>query len=259
MEQKTSKSKATNINRSIQIFNTSSRLQDPTFLTEEEYLEMTVQEFINTPFHEYLMSCLKKKSSKNTILSLLAHIKDNEIDIMKVYNINFEINRKFIADSEFRNTTIEKYKKPRGFPLKLRPVESQLYSMEDGITLSVIEKLKNEKEKEKQVQDLHRTRVEEDFSSNSFSIDTDSCEDEIPFNIQPNRIRMSNPEKRSSKFDPLCPLRLMKNQGEKDQDMSDEESKSEISREEQSERPSLGSFSAFITGNMNQNTDALDS
>lgn len=248
MEQKSSK-KVARTSQGLQVFSANSNQLDPTILTEEEYLEMTVAEYINTPFHEYLVSCLKKKSSKTTILSLLSHIKENEVDIMKVYNQNYQINRKFITDVEFKNTAIERYKKPRGFSLKMKPAEAHLYSMEDGISASMLDKLKIEREKEKAEMEQQR-RVEQSFS-NSFSIDTDSCEEEIPFSMDADRQRTSNPEKRASKFETLRTLKLIKNQEQQDFEMSDEESKSEVSKEEDSERPSLGSLSAFINNNFN--------
>lgn len=244
--------------KSLQVFSANSLMNDPTVLTEDEYLEMTVAEYIDTPFHEFLVSCLKRKSSKNTILSLLAHIKENEVDIMKVYNENFEANRKFVADMEFKNATIEKYKIPRGFPLKLKPSESYLYNMEEGITYSLLEKIKKEKEKEREVRNIERTMVEDDFS-NSFSVDTDSCDDEIPFGLETERVRASNPEKRMSKFDPLSSLKLLKSFNQKDVDMSDEEAKSEVSEEEKCNRQSLGGINAFARSSLNTANNDLDS
>lgn len=166
------KSKKDTISSSMQLFNTNGLETDSTYLTPEEYLEMTVAEYINTPFHSFLVSILKKKSSKSTILSLLAHIKENEVDIMKVYNDNFEANSKFSSDMEFKNKTIERYKSIRGFPLKLKSNEKLVYSMEDGITFSMLEKIKTERETE-EIQREREHNAGSDFS-NSFSVDTDS-------------------------------------------------------------------------------------
>jgi hypothetical protein len=251
------KSKKDTISSSMQVFNTNALTTDSTFLTPEEYLEMTVAEYINTPFHSFLVSILKKKCSESTILSLLAHIKEHEVDIMKIYNDNFEANSKFSSDMEFKNRTIEKYKSMRGFPLKLKPTEKLVYSMEDGISFSILEKIKAEKEtQETQSQQEHNAGS--DFS-NSFSVDTDSCDDDMPFGMETEKVRNSNPEKRNSKFTPLCSLTLLKCDSIKDVEMSEEECKSKNSENEEEERPSFGNISEFIKSNMTDNKNTLDS
>lgn len=236
----------------------SNEQQDPTVLTEEEYLEMSVAEYIDTPFFKFLVSCLKSKSSKTMIISLLAHIKEKEEDIIKIYNHNYEVNKKFTVDTEFKDRTIEKYKTPRGFPLKLKPTEARLYSMEESISVSELEKIKFEKEKEKEMR-LKQQMARDDTRTNSFSLDTDSCEDEPPFMLSVERARMSHPEKRTSKFEPLANLNVLKSWHQNDAHMSDdEESKSEVSQEERVPRPSLGGISAFIKNhaeNYQENAD----
>lgn len=246
-------------NKSMQVFSTDAASLDPTLLTDDEYMEMTVSEFINTPFHEYLVSRLSKKSSKNTILSLLCHIKENEIDIMRVYNHNFRMNSKFLAEMSFKDKTIEKYKSIRGFPLQLKPTEKIVYAMEDGVTMSMLEKIKNEKDKEQEQRQrqLQRNIIDSDFS-NSFSVDTDSYDEDIPpFCLETEGGRMSNPEKRSSKFNNLCPLKLLKSTVQKDVEMGDDE-ESKTSEPDQSERPSFGNISDFIKSNMTENKHTID-
>lgn len=230
----------------MRVFSSNSDLQGPTEMTADEYLEMTLSEFINTPFQEYLSSRLKK-STKSNLLSLLAYIKENEIDIITIYNSNFEAFNKFSADTKFKNTIIEKYKSVRGFPLKLSPSESILYSMDEEITYNILEKLKDEREKERRQREQVRIPREDEFSC--YSNDTESCDEEIPFVVETSKTRASHPEKRSPKFDPFSSLRLMKSCQPKDDDMEVEESKSELFEEQKCERPSLGSISALFKCN----------
>lgn len=256
--EKSKEAKKSKGKKSVQMFNTNSETHDPTLLTESEYLELTVAEFINTPFHDFLVSSFKKKQSYNNILSLLAYIKENEVDIMRVYNHNVEVDRKFNAELNFKNATILRYKEPKGFPLKLEKSESLLFSLEDGISLADLEKIKLEKQIEKERKEAELKAKEDEFS-NSFSIDTDSCEEEIPFAMDVDHVRMSNPEKRTSKFDPLCSLNLIKGFENKDANMENEEDKSEVSKEESSEVQSFGSMRSFIKQNVAANKNTLDS
>jgi hypothetical protein len=252
------KSKTSDSNQSMRVFSANSNSSDPTLLTEEEFLEMVVAEYINTPFHEYLMSCLKKKCSKQSVLSLLSHIKENEVDIMRVYNHNFEVNSSFTAKLKFKNSTIEKYKTPRGFPLKLKPNEKLLYSMDEEVTPSILEKLKVIKEDYSMKKQVERTLRRDEFNS-SFSLGSDSCDDDIPFALETVRAKGTNPEKRTSKFDPFSSLKLAKQPAASDVDMEvDEESKSEVSQEQQSERPSLGSISALFKPNHADAEDPME-
>lgn len=167
------KSKQVQSESSMRVFSTNAGVQDPTVVTEEEYLEMTVGEFLNTPFNDYLVSCLKSNSNKSMILSLMAHIKEHEVDIMTVYNRNYSVNSRFKADMKHRNNTIEKYKKPRGFPLKQKSNEKVLYSMDEEVTLKILEKFKMEKEKETKKKEIERMMEAKPFST-TCSIDPDS-------------------------------------------------------------------------------------
>jgi hypothetical protein len=238
---KLKKSKESSTSQSMRVFSANSEERDPTLCTNDEYLEMTISEFINTPFQEYLSSCLK--SSKSNLLSLFAHIKECEVDIIKIYNSNHEAFTKFTADTKFKNTIIERYKSTRNFPLKLSPSESILYSMDEEITLHMLDKLKDEREKERKQREIERMPREDEFSS--FSNDTESCDEDIPFALESHNGGVSKPEKRSFKFDSFSSLRLMKSSQPKDDDMEIEESKSNI-YEQQSERPSMGSISALF-------------
>lgn len=257
--EKCKRNKQTEVGQSMRVFNTDNGVPDPTVMTSEEYLEMTVAEFLNTPFNDYLVSCLKNKSSKSTILSLLAHIKENEIDIMNVYNHNFGVNSKFKTDTKFKNAMIEKYKKPRGFPLKLKSYEDVLYSMDEAVTIKVLENFKAEKDKEAaKKREMERKIADKPFSA-TCSIDPDSEEDEMPFDFEAGRVRYSNTEKRTSKFDPLSSLSLMKNVHVNDVDMEvEEEDKSETSKPEKANRPSLGSISSLFKSNLGESKDITD-
>ena len=190
----------------------------------------------------------------------MAHIKENEVDIMKVYNNNHEVNRKFFSEIEFRDNTISRYKQQRGFPLKLNKADAHLYAIEDGIGLSTLEKIKEEKDKEKQLKEQQKPPPKDD-RSNSLSIDTDSCEEEFACATETERIRKSNPEKRTSKFDPLSSLSLVRTLKSNDVKMK-EESKSEVSQDEEEEQPPAQRFSDmsdFIKNNIGTNQDPLDS
>lgn len=251
--EKSKKNKEISTSQSMRVFSSNSAIQDPTEMTADEYLEMTLSEFINTPFQEYLSSRLKK-STKSNLLSLLAYIKENEVDIITIYNSNFEAFKKFSADTKFKNNVIEKYKSVRGFPLKLSPSESILYSMDEEITFHILEKLKDEREKERKQREQVRIPREDEFSC--YSNDTESCDEEIPFVLETNKTRASHPEKRSPKFDPFSSLRLMKSCQPKDDDMDVEESKSELFQVQKCERPSLGSISVLFKCNQ-ENTNNL--
>lgn len=216
--EKMKKEKKTGSKSGMRVFSANSGSCDPTQLSQEEFMEIEVAEFINTPFYEYLVSILKKNGNKQAVLSLLLHIKENEVDIMRVYNHNHEVNSTFTAKLKFKNSTIEKYKSCRGFPLKLKPNEKLLYSMEEEVTLNMLEKIKNTKEQMKMSKEVERTLRRDEFN-NSFSLGSDSNEDDIPFVLETVNSKTTNPEKRTSKFDPFGSLKLTKQAPVRDVEM----------------------------------------
>ena len=241
----------------VQVFNANSITYDPTVLTETEYLEITVAEYLNTPFYEFLRSSLKKQISRNSILSLLAYIKENEVNIMDVYNSNVEINKKFTSDMEYRNAEVVKYKESRGFPLKLDQSDFLLYSIEDGISISLLEKIRIEKQNEKERKETLQKDKPEIFS-NSFSIDSENEDDDLDGWMEIDNARSSNLEKRMSKFDPLWPFNLIREFEQRDVNMEFEESKSGTNEEEKTEVQSISSMCSFIKKNAWANKDPFD-
>lgn len=79
----------------------------------------------------------------------------------------------------------------------------------------------------------------------------------MPFDFDTSRVRYSNTEKRTSKFDPLNGLNLMKNVQANDVDMDMEEEKSE-ERKEQFNRPSLGSITSLFKSNIKESKNISD-
>jgi hypothetical protein len=258
----------------MRVFSTTSTTHDPTLVTESEYLEIRVQEYINTAFHDLIVSMLKSsKISKDKVLAFMAYIKDHEIDIIHVYNDNYQCNKKFIADMEFKNATIERYKEPRGFPLKLGECESKLYAIEEGVTRPQLEQVKMEKQVEQQQKEILK-KAEQEFH-NKFDIDIDSYDEAgadvekqndfsslFPVHLTTERIRMSHPVKKQpeQKFEPLNTANLMKSLVQnRDANMDDEESKSSDSDEAPMEIPRLGKLSSFLNSNQSLNKAAVES
>lgn len=252
----------------MRVFSTSSQTHDPTVLTESEYLEMRVQEYLNSPFHDLIVSMLKSsKISKDKVLGFMAYIKDNEMDIINVYNQNYRSNKATKADIEFKNSTIERYKEPRGFPLKVNETENRLYAIEDGVTITQLEQIKKEKQAEQQQKEMLK-KAEQEFS-NKFDIDLDSHDEQaesnnvnlkmlFPNGLSTERVRMSQPEKQpKQKFEPINTQSLMKSlvHPSNDVDMQ-EEAKSEVS-DEAPVVPKLGKLSSFLNnnGNLDQEVD----
>jgi len=153
------------------VMNAHSQTHQGRVVNREAYLESTVSSFLNTPFHEFLVSRLKSKSSKITILSILAHIKEHEVEIMNVYNESFRVNAKFEATTKSKNNRILRYKEPRGFPLSLPTSESALYTMDHDITLHLLEKFRTDKEHELKKKQVEKEEEHHDFDD---SFDPDS-------------------------------------------------------------------------------------
>lgn len=251
------KAKKSNGKMAAQVFNANAVTYDPTVLTETEYLEITVADYLNTPFYEFLVSSLKKQISRNSILSLLAYIKENEVNIMDVYNSNVEINRKFTSEMESRNAEVQRYKESRGFPLKLDQSDFLLYSIEDGISISLLEKIRIERQSEKERKETLQKDKPEIFSS-SFSIDSENEDDEADGCMDVDNGRALNLEKRNSKLDPLCPFNLIREFEQKDVNMEFEESKSGTNEEEKTEVQSISSINSFIKRNVRANKDPFE-
>ena len=121
--------------------------QDRTVVSKEKYLETSVAEYLNTPFYDYFVSWFTIRLTVEVQFPLLVHIKENEVDILNVYNQSFRTNAKFEGESKSKNDRIEKYKDPRGFPLKLSSNEAALYSFDEEITVHLLNKFTTEKEK----------------------------------------------------------------------------------------------------------------
>ena len=218
----------------MQVFNTNSGSNDPSILTQTEYLEIVVKDYLNTPFHEFLVSCLKSDKNKNKVLSFMAYVKENELDIINIYNENYEVNRKFTAEVEFKNSTIRKYKEQRGFPLKLADWNRKLYAIEDGITRVQLEEIKTQKQYEKE-QKQQLKKADQEFTE-KFGFESDSLDDTKPSTVDGQHknilkgMRCSNPEKRMKPFGQIWSESLIKSLIQKDVNM-DEEAKSDLNEE----------------------------
>ena len=241
----------------VQVLDANSINFDPTVLTEAEYLEITVADYINTPFYEFLVSSLKKQASRNSILSILAYIKENEVHIMNVYNSNIEIYKNFCSDMEARDKEVLKYKESRGFPLKLNQTDFLLYAIEDGISISLLEKIRIEKQDKKGRKETQQKDKQEVFS-NSFSIDSENEEDDLSNGMEVDNVRMSNPERRAANLDSLCPFNFIREFEPRDVNMECEELKSETNEEEKTEIQSISSMSSFIKKNANKIRDPFE-
>ena len=230
--------------------------QDRTVVSKEKYLETSVAEYLNTPFYDYFVSWFTIRLTVEDQFPLLVHIKENEVDIMNVYNQSFRTNAKFEGESKSKNDRIEKYKDPRGFPLKLSSNEVALYSFDEEITVHLLNKFTTEKEKVLEKKELQRMRADGGFNL-SYSVDPDSCEDEIPFDFETERVRYSNTEKRTSNFNPFSSFNWVQSNKESDVDM-EEEAKDEVNEIENINRPSLGNISALFKSHVGEPTSEND-
>lgn len=227
----------------MRVFSTNSYTADPTTLTENEYLEITVAEYLNTPFYELLSSSLKSDRipDKSKLIRLMAFLKDKEVEVIKIYNENFEIHKKFTSEKEFKNSTIERYKISKGFPLKLGVYESKLYAIEDGIDRSLIEKIYKEKQQEKEKKE--QLKVKQNELQTNLVFDTDSNDE--AGNIFLGTMRLSSPEKREEGFiEPLGDI--MKNLIQTNIEDMEVESNEE---EKHLEVPKLGRMSSYLNKN----------
>ncbi len=64
----------------------STEVEDPTKLTEDEYLELVNCELLKTPIYT-LMKEVTKGQGK-AILKFLVYLRDNQPSLLKTYNLN---------------------------------------------------------------------------------------------------------------------------------------------------------------------------
>lgn len=172
--QKNRKNLSPNEERKVQVFSTQATENDCTTITEDEYTEIIVSDVLNTPFYSFINEQLAGNKSKNLVLSFLAYMKDHEPEVIRAFNDCFHINKDFYKITNLKNRSIENYKKPRGFPLKLGENEHYLFSFDYDVTYERLLKMKNDREKEKEVCKPPVKRKDYSYSEDSFF---DSCDD----------------------------------------------------------------------------------
>lgn len=160
--------------RKVQVFSTQATENDCTTITEDEYTEIIVSDVLNTPFYSFINEQLAGNKSKNLVLSFLAYMKDHEPEVIRAFNDCFHINKDFYKITNLKNRSIENYKKPRGFPLKLGENENYLFSFDYDVTYERLLKMKIDREKEKDVSKPPVKRKDYSYSEDSFF---DSCDD----------------------------------------------------------------------------------
>lgn len=137
----------------------------------------------------------------------------------------------------------------------LPPGESAVYSMDHDITVHLLDKFRAEKEEELERQKKEEQAIHQELNN---SFDPDSCDDDMPFDFESRRARCSNTEKRTSKFDPLSTLSLVKQTKQMDVDMEMEEEKSETEKVLEENKNNFGSISVlFKSGTEEQQTQNL--
>lgn len=160
----------------VQVFSTEASDNDPTILTDDEYTEIVVSDILNTPFHEFLKNQLEGDYSQNLVFSFMAYLKNQEQEVIKAFNDCNQMNQDFYKFSNLKNRTIENYKKPRGFPLKLGDNEAYLFGFDYEISHHGLLQMKKQREKEvpKEKTKVPVKRKDYSYSEDSFF---DSCED----------------------------------------------------------------------------------
>lgn len=158
----------------FQMFSTQASDNDPTILTEDEYTEIVISDVLNSPFHNFLKEKLAKPSSDKLVYSFLAYMKNEEPEVIRTFNDCNQLNKDFYKLTNLKNRSIENYKKPRGFPLKLGPNEDYLFSFDHDVTFKQLKGMKEEKEREKL---KAKPAVKRKNFSNSEDSFFDSCDD----------------------------------------------------------------------------------
>jgi len=156
------------------MFSTQASDNDPTILTEDEYTEIVVSDILNTPFHDFLKEKLVSSNSHKLIYSFLAYMKNEEPEVIATFNDCHQLNKDFYKFTGLKNKSIEIYKRPRGFPLKLGENEQLLFGFDYNVTF---ESLTRMTEAQRKLQQEIKPPVKRKNYSNSEDSFFDSCDD----------------------------------------------------------------------------------
>ena len=207
--------------------------QDPTLLTQDEWLEIEIAQFKHTPFADYLASWVKIRPKDWQ--KLLAYIKENEVDIIKIYNSNSELYSLFKSNMEQKNSEVYRYKSERGFPFKFEQSKSIFYSFDHEISMSYIEKIRTENgAKAKTLTEKSKPLP---FSRSSCVKDEFDWDDDMTWETKFSGFRSSVTEKRTQKWQSV--FDFINELDEKDVNMETENSKFFMNEEQKSEEQRL--------------------
>lgn len=207
--------------------------QDPTLLTQDELLEIEIAQFSHTPFADYLASWVKIRPKDWQ--KLLAYIKENEVDIIKIYNSNSEQYSLFKSNMEQKNSEVFRYKSERGFPFKFEQSKSIFYSFDHEISMSYIEKIRTENgAKAKTLTEKSKPLP---FSRSSCVKDEFDWDDDMTWETKFSGFRSSVTEKRTQKWQSV--FDFINELDDKDVNMETENSKFFVNEEQKSEEQRL--------------------
>ena len=226
---------------------------DPTMLTEEEWLEINIAGLKTTSFYEYLTSWVKEQNLNTEIL--LSYIKENEVDMINIFNVNTEINNSFKSNVELKNTEVYRYKNERGFPFKLSQHEAFLYSFDNEISISYIEKIRTEIHPKIKT-NKPMLKMTKTVSRSSWTKDIFDIGEELASELEFSKLEASVTEKRSttskSVFDFINEL------DQKDVNMEIENSGNERSEEQKSEEQRLSCMKPIMRNTTFQTKSKLE-
>lgn len=126
------------------VFSTTAN-DDPTKVTEDEYVELMNQDLVNTNLYKLVMKSKKEGGSKH-VLWFLAFIKEDEPEFLLDYDQAKAKLDDFEQSLNFWDVSIENYKGEWGIPLELEPEVHELYSLNEEVSYTRLIELKSDHE-----------------------------------------------------------------------------------------------------------------